>query len=395
MPTESGEMAYRRASETDLPAITRLLSHAFAGKPGDVTPWLVDAGVHNLRTLGENPRACLLRIEMGQYFGGKSVPMLGVAGVAVAPEARGEGLARRMMGELIREAHADGFALSALYASTQALYRQVGYEQGGVRCRITIQVRDIGVRAREPRVVPLTKDDQPAIAECYRRYASAHDGMLDRGDYVWKRVWSRREDEFHPFGVRGTGGEIRGYLFLHQRRNKDTGRQDLILSDACANTHDASRRLLGFLGDFTTMGDSLTLFAGPLHPWLAIMPEQRFVVEHRELWMLRVVDAPKALAMRGYGPGIEGEAHLDIHDDLVGTNSGPLVLRVKGGVGEVTRGGRGSVRASARGLAALYTGAHSARSLIACGLADGSEGAVREAAALFAAPGVASMHDFF
>ncbi len=54
--------------------------------------------------------ACALRVPMGQFFGGRSVAMMGVAGVAVAPEARGRGLATRVMQEVLREAREEGGA---------------------------------------------------------------------------------------------------------------------------------------------------------------------------------------------------------------------------------------------------------------------------------------------
>ena len=48
-----------------------------------------------VRALRENGRitAGLWLVDMGQWFGGRSVPMTGVAAVAVAPEARGHGAA--------------------------------------------------------------------------------------------------------------------------------------------------------------------------------------------------------------------------------------------------------------------------------------------------------------
>lgn len=47
------------------------------------------------------PAASLVRVPVGQRFGGRSVPMLGIAGVAVPPERRGGGLARRLMADAI------------------------------------------------------------------------------------------------------------------------------------------------------------------------------------------------------------------------------------------------------------------------------------------------------
>src|SRR5262245_8366746 len=116
-----GDSVYGMMDASDLPAVTRLIVHAFAGTPAGTQAWLKFAGQEHVRVVREDgnrePRACLLRVPMGQYFGGRPVSMLGIAGVAVAPEARGRGLAKRMMQEAVIEAARDGFALSALYPS--------------------------------------------------------------------------------------------------------------------------------------------------------------------------------------------------------------------------------------------------------------------------------------
>src|ERR1043166_2690224 len=93
-----GETMYGPMTEADLPAAVRMIVHAFAGTEEGTRDWLRAAGMKSVRVVREHGKpgaaaGCLLRIPMGQYFGGRSVSMLGIAGVAVAPEARGRGLA--------------------------------------------------------------------------------------------------------------------------------------------------------------------------------------------------------------------------------------------------------------------------------------------------------------
>src|ERR1700716_1195012 len=99
-PTSGPTYKYDVASaEKDMPSLARLISLAFGTPLEGVNTWLTNAGVHEVRVLREGAAdvACALRVPMGQFFGGRSVPMMGVAGVAVAPEARGRGLATRIM----------------------------------------------------------------------------------------------------------------------------------------------------------------------------------------------------------------------------------------------------------------------------------------------------------
>lgn len=72
--------------------------------------------------------------------------MQGVAGVGVAPEARGLGTAAELMRCALREMHAAGFPISGLYPAAQKLYRSVGYEQAGSRFEVRIPPQSIGLR---------------------------------------------------------------------------------------------------------------------------------------------------------------------------------------------------------------------------------------------------------
>src|SRR6185436_7073115 len=59
-----------------------------------------------------------LRVDLvGQFFGGRSVPCAVITAVKLAPEARGAGLGRALMTEVVRALSAKGVTLSTLYPS--------------------------------------------------------------------------------------------------------------------------------------------------------------------------------------------------------------------------------------------------------------------------------------
>src|SRR5919108_5211877 len=73
------------------------------------------------RLVGENTRVVrrdgrviggLTLIPMGQFFGGRSVPMTGIGGVGVDPGERSTGAASTLMREVLSELHTQGVALS-------------------------------------------------------------------------------------------------------------------------------------------------------------------------------------------------------------------------------------------------------------------------------------------
>ncbi len=376
------------ASQPDIDAVIRATSLAFASPPDATETWLRAAGLDNVRVLHEAgaPAASLVRVPMGQHFGGRSVPMLGIAAVAVPPERRGGGLARRLMAATVREAHADGFALSTLYASTQAFYRQVGYEQAGLLFRTTLPLRTIGVRDRTLPVRPLDGSDERAIRDCYARFAARYSGTLDRGPYCWARTREMRGERYVGFGVASPDHPHRldAYIFYAQRRKPESGRHDIAVPDLAFTSARAGRRLLGFLSDLATVGDDAVFYGPPLHPLLTLMDQQFHTSAFVDVWMLRIVRVREALEGRGYPAHADATLTLDVADDLIHDNAGPWTIRVRDGRASVERSpGPRTLRLTIRGLGAIYSGLYSATQAAALGLAEGDAANLAAADAIF------------
>lgn len=401
--------------EAEIAECGRLLSLAFAGPRERSEEWVRLGGVENMRVLREGGReggrdgdrvvACLMRIPMGQYFGGKSVPMVGIAGVAVAPEDRGRGHARVLMQECVRECAAEGSPITTLYASTQELYRQVGYEQAGHRFTTIVPYTQLEVDRRdaaedrgvEMRVAAATAADEEEIRACYAEFARTRDGMLDRGAYVWRRTRQMRDVMYAGWVVR-VKGKVEGYVFVSQERDTKTGRHDLSVSDYAFTTARAGRRIVQFLGNFGSMMQECVLPGGPLHPLAHFMAQQRFKVEKKDFWMVRVTDVARALEGRGYPAGVNATLVVDVRDDLVPMNNGRFELTVRDGAASVTRlasgGSKVGLSVSVRGLAALYCGVVTAQQAVGLGWVSGSIESIGLAAALFAG-GTPAMTDHF
>lgn len=354
---------------------------------------LARGGTDDLRFLRDQSGtlAALLLSPMGQYFGGRRVPMTGVAAVGTLPAARGSGVATTLMHECVRDIRAQGVPLSVLYPATLPLYRRAGYENAGSLLRITAPIARLGIRERELELREATEEDRPALRELYEETAQTRSGFLARNDYIWRRVWSPLRSSAKGF-VALADGNLEGYLFLTRKSGTDL-LQHLTLTDFVAATPRAGRRLFSFLGDYSSLGDEVSWFDGPGGHLLQLLPRVSYQVAVELHWMLRVVDAAAALEARGYPTGMEGELHLELEDSGVPENSGRWLLRVSGGQGTVERGGRGELQLGERGLASLYSGFLSAEALSRCELASGSPGALATATALFGgtAPGMADM----
>lgn len=402
-----GAIGYRAVTDADLPRVARLLHHAFAGQEDMCGIWLRDAGLEHTRVMGEPGRevdATLVRIPMGQYFGGNSVPMLGIAGVAVAPEARGRGTARQLMEETIRECAREGWALSGLYASTQSLYRQIGYEQAGHRFETRIAASRVmdrgGLQKQDGDSEVVTRQlvdaDDDGVRACYAQFAAMFNGLLDRGAYCWQRIRKMRDGTpTKGFGF-VAGGRLEGYLYLHQTRKPETGHHDVSVADMAFTTPRGARAAVRFLSNFGTVADDISFFGGPLHPLLALLPQQIYQVVKRDYWMIRVVDVKRALESRGYPRGFTASVGLEITDALVPANHGTWMLEVADGTGRVTPGVKGlSLRLDIRSLGPVYSGLWTPHQAAMLGLIEGDPRAMDAATAIFAGGGTPWMIDMF
>ncbi|XXF76693.1 GNAT family N-acetyltransferase [Myxococcaceae bacterium GXIMD 01537] len=329
--------------------------------------------------------ATVAMVPMGQWFGGRRVPTVGIAAVGVAPERRGRGTATRLMQEAMRVAHAQGAPLSTLYPSTQPLYQRVGFEQAGGYFEIRVPVANLALGERALSLRPIQDSDQEAIRACYTRHAERQQGWLDRTRYMWTRAVQPIGETAYGYLVEGSEG-VEGYLYLVRRKHANAIALDIALTDFVALTPRAGRRLLSFLGDHRSVAHDVTWRGGPQDALLMLLPEQTFEVKHLYHWMVRVLDVGAALEARGYPVGLSGALHLEVSDDLFPENHGRFVLEVDAGGARVRRGGDGRLRLDVRALAPLYTGLYPPAALHAVGRIEGDEASLRLASALFSGP---------
>lgn len=297
-------------------------------------------------------------LPMGQWFGGRVVPSMGITAVGVAPEYRGAGVGSRMLKLMLEEMYRDGWALSSLYPATVEYYRRVGYERAGYHIRYELAVDAIDTGDRELGLVPVDEGDLDTMKALYERRARMSAGVLERPDLLWTRRPVTPEQREHRYIV-VRDSEPEGYVVFRQGSRSEP----LRVLDVCVLTPQAARRVLALFAAFRSMVETVAWNGPPLDPLLYGLQEPvvgtaRMRVE-RPLsidWMLRIVDVRKALEERGYPPGLEAELHFELEDDMLPANAGRIVLAVANGRGNVREGGEGRMRMHVRDLAAVYTG---------------------------------------
>lgn len=345
------------AGNKELRAYAEILAQSFAGKIEDMIEWLSQLPPREARVWrdGGAVTAGLVAYRIGQFFGGQSVPMAGVAGVVVASHARNSGAATGAMRALLHELHVEGVALSTLYPATQPVYRRLGYEVAGAHINYALPIAAIDTREHSAQIRPATEADEGAMAALYEARARATNGNLDRSGFFWRRKWGKGENAAYRYMIEEEGKPTGFVIYRAQR--VVFPKQDLVVADFVVATPKAARRLLSFFAEHRSVGERVTLFGAPHEPLLMNLAEQKYRVEARWDWMTRIVHLKAALEARGYGAHARATVELEVRDEVLPENAGRWKLEVEGGKAALMRGGKGSVKADIRALAALYTGA--------------------------------------
>lgn len=373
------------ATDAERVALADLLSHAFAFPAAEAPVWFERAGHDHVLAWREGGALVggLITIPMGQYFGGVSVPMEGVAGVGVAPEHRANGAATRMMRALVRDMRARGVALSTLYPATVPLYQRAGYERAGGRWRTAVRPQELPTR-HDPalRVVTLPAVGEGGTLALYEAHCRLRNGPLDRGPYLWSRIQSPVRMVVRRMGIEGPDG-LEGYVVVSHAA-KDGHDTEVHVVDAVAGTPRAADAILATLGAYRSLALEVRWHGGAHDTLTQRLRDRRHAVTLTDFWMLRLVDVPRALALRGYNPFVKAAVTFVVRDEVVSENEGAWRVAVEDGRVEVTKCEGDGVALDVRALATLYTGFRTAEALAADGLAAGDVRDLAAATALFA-----------
>jgi predicted acetyltransferase len=371
--------------DDDLDAQLELNERSFGVKSPDVRDqWrqtvarLVAQGTCLGAFVGDRPVGAAMFHDMRQWWRGRAVPMGGVSSVHVVPEERGQGIGRLLMAALLGEMATRGYPLSALYPATMPMYRSLGWELAGVRETAVIPARSLR---------PLAPGDVPAdVSPAALRRAGpgdagavlsvigrVHEAARDCGPITWDEASVRQllgDRELYAYLSED------GFLIYHWHDGNDA----LFVEGAEAMSGPTVRAFWSHVGSHASMADKVYVRVGAADPFWWLTSERDADVTHRSLWMLRVVDAPAAIAARGFPVGTTLSVPLDIADGTRPANSGRWELTVAGGKGALnplaSPPAAGSPAAGPplalgpRGLAALYAGTPVA-TLRQAGLASG------------------------
>ena len=329
---------------------------------------------------------------MASWFGGRKVRVGGIASVAVAPEARGRGVATALLEELHARARSRGDAVTLLYAFKQGFYARLGYGPTSTRRRLAVSPEAIPASFRDAARALVGRargEDREAIEKAYLRSAARCTGWLLRRPRHWERLFAR---ERRQVLVARRGKKLVGYVGFEIEQPEAHAETRLVVEELVADDAEVRRALWGALSAMRDQVAEIDVEVAADDPIaFALLDADRRrhgteAVEHvmGEIVvgpMVRLVDPARALTARGYaGPAASFDVALA---------EGPrLGVVVADGKAELVKAkGRAVVHTSTATLASLLYGGLRLEGAVSLGLADAPpEVVARVAPALALAP---------
>jgi predicted acetyltransferase len=310
-------------------------------------------------------------LAFAQWFGGRALPMGGIASVVVAPEERGLGIAPRLLTRALALMTERGEVISTLGPATSWVYRKSGWEHGGLYGVWTVPTSDLlALPAGTGRERRANAADRDGIIAVYDRVAPSQPGFLARPSWLWDERLTEAPLRFVYVVERAR--TIAGYVSYSQStaiRGYTVWVDDLVAGDA-----DTERTLWRHLGAHAAQAKRITIAGVPLDTLALLLPEQTIRPVGQQLWMTRIVDARGAVAQRGYPNGVRTELPLRLVDPLVSANDGCFRLVVESGEGRLEKldsKHEPDLSITVNGFAPLFTGWVTSAVLAASGTASG------------------------
>jgi predicted acetyltransferase len=320
-----------------------------------------------------------LSMLVPQWFGGRPVPSASLGCGCVAPEDRGDRVAARLIAERLRPMRDQGAVLATLWTASTSYVRRLGWEAPTQVHSWTVPIDELRRRIDESDL-EIEHGETAQLPSLRDELAARWNGPWQRPGW-WPDWQQRRHPELSTYRFSPPGREPTGVLSVVGERDPVQGLQ-LVVHDFWAADHPTTRSMLAFLGRHNSRIPTVTfqrtglppapLFLHQLHhPGAATMRAWH-------PWMLRILDLPGAVELRGW----PGEVSLDLPLDIAsedGTKTERFTLRIADGSGELAPGGGPAQLTLTRGqFAVWYAGGYRSAAAAALAGVDGDPAALAQ-----------------
>ncbi|MEU0845712.1 GNAT family N-acetyltransferase [Streptomyces sp. NPDC005962] len=365
-----------KADQTLWQEYNELATRAYGHPVGDITRLHNHADLH-VAVRGGRVIAGGLGLLLHQFFGGAPVPSAIISAGAVAPEERGGHLASSLLTERLRPLRERGAVISTVWSTSNGHLRRLGWQAPVPVYAWSIAAEDLK-RAFTRSEIAIEHGRTQEGEELQRRLARQWNGPVLRPD--WWPTWldDKRELTTYRFGPPPAPT---GLLSIATKRHPRHG-MELTVHDFWAADAETVSAMMAFLGSHHTRAPAIHFRRSALPPYPALLHHlnrYRPTAEAWHPWMLRILNLPEAVRLRGWPADLEISVPVEIESDADGTWQSYL-LEVKNGTGRITATPhQGDVRLTRGQLAVWYAGGYrTAAAADLAGVAARSEGALAQ-----------------
>lgn len=373
-------LSLQKAEAADQAAISRLLALGFGFGGQRATEYIGHMGIASFRLLRNDAGetiACAALPDTAHLFFGAAVPAANICHVAIAPQARGHGLARPLMEALCDEARQRGAFMVSLFASARPVYRKCGFELAGNEVVYEAEAAALPAGSRVAFRSLMLEDDR--IKAAYNEKTAVEIGLLQRTNVHWAEVIRAPKHALAAFGV--GDGRLQAYVIVD---SSDANCLDI--RDWYAEDGEMAEAVLCFIGRFASVFPKVRWHGAPEDDLVGAMPDKGWRLVHQEEWLARILEPASALGRRRYrirsaeigirvadSDGIDTEIRLEIASGKATATAG-----LTGGVPTVT--------VDKLAFTSLFTGFRSASTLARRGNLFGDPDVVQLCDLVFTGP---------
>ncbi len=354
---------------------TAVEGETFATTPADTSTYIAAVRPSAIaRFAFEDDRVIggALAFPCTQHIGGLPVTSGAVASVCVAPEHRGTGVGRAIMGSLVRAMGDEHVAIASLWPTSVSFYRRIGWELAGSVGQYTVPaaalrgLTGMGDALRDP---PLDE-----VRELRASLAPRWSGPVERPWWWWHwRLPTPAVEQTYRYGWREDGALTGFTAFRRQQAANGRWGFDVWVSDFWASTGNALNGLLALLASDGSLSPEIRFGYGVLPDTPDLqwrLPELDLRVDGTNAWMLRALDPAAAIAQAGWPAHVAGRLTIEVAG--VGQGWIRFAAEFAAGRAQTSATDVADIRMAAGTLAAWYSGALSARQAAMLGQIGGS-----------------------
>ncbi|OEJ29988.1 GNAT family N-acetyltransferase [Streptomyces subrutilus] len=352
----SGQLSFTPANDGLWEQYDELATRAYGHRIGDITH-LRDHADLQVAVRGGRVVAGGLGLLVDQFFGGSPVPSACLGDGCVAPEERGDHLATRMTDQRLRPLIERGAVISAISTSSTGYARRLGWEAPVSVLAWFVATDDLKQSfTMEDFEVKHGLTDE--VQSLQRDLARQWNGPVLRP--TWWTTWKEDKGGLTTYRFNRPNHPTAGMLSLATKRHVRHG-ATVVVHDFWAASQPTAAAMLAFLGRHNTRAQTIEFRRGSLPHYPTLLHglrHHRPTAESWHPWMLRILDIPEAVRLRGWPADLKTNLPIEIENET-GNDWDRWLLHFKDGAAEIApTHTQGQVTLTRRQLAVWYAGGY-------------------------------------